>query len=136
MSRGEKVERADASWRAARDHPGWYNDIGWQLQDVLTAHHYRSDRPGTEKVGDPGWHPCTCGWEGYWSAFKPHVADHLREVVIRWAANSRAVTQDAMVVVATAIEPNWNKGAAVLERLVLDQAERVLIALGIAVEDE
>lgn len=37
---------------------------------------------GHPTPGKPGWHHCTCGWEGYWSGFHPHVTDHLRAVVL------------------------------------------------------
>ena len=68
-----------AAWRENRE-PGWFRDIGYALQDVLTAHRYDYKRKGS-KPDDPGWHECTCGWEGYWSSFHPHVADHLRACV-------------------------------------------------------
>jgi hypothetical protein len=64
------------AWRENRG-PGWYEDIGYQLQDVIRGHRYEYGRKGS-KPADPGWHECSCGWEGYWSAFEPHVADHLR----------------------------------------------------------
>lgn len=78
-----KQRRADrdalVEWRRQRG-PDWQHDVGYQLQDVLRAHRYDYDRKGS-KPDDPGWHACTCGWEGYWSSFHPHVADHLRAAV-------------------------------------------------------
>ena len=68
-----------SDWRENRE-TGWTSDIGYALQDVLRDHTYLVHTPST-KAGDPGWHPCSCGWEGYWSEFHPHVADHLRAVV-------------------------------------------------------
>ena len=83
MGKKKKVEepvKIDlAAWRKGRE-PGWTRDIGYRLQDELQRHSYRYDRP---KPDDPGWNYCTCGWEGYWCEFNPHVADHLREVVIK-----------------------------------------------------
>jgi hypothetical protein len=75
-----------ASWRASRE-PGWHQDIGYQLQDVLRAHQYSrsSSRPD-----DPGWLACSCGhWQGYWCDFHPHVADELRVVVAELEALRR-----------------------------------------------
>jgi hypothetical protein len=75
-------------WRASR-RPGWYKDVGYRLQDVLTAHLYDYKRKGA-KPDDPGWHECSCGkWEGYWSGFRPHVADHLRASVVNWAEDTQ-----------------------------------------------
>ena len=72
----------DDSWRRNRER-GWYRDVGYALQDVLRAHRYDLRKKGS-KPDDPGWHECSCGeWEGYWSSFEPHVADHLREVALR-----------------------------------------------------
>lgn len=68
------------AWRANRDR-GWSRDVGYSLQDVLGAHHYDLSNKGS-RPEDPGWHTCRCGWEGYWIDFHPHVADHLRGVVI------------------------------------------------------
>lgn len=68
------------AWRANRE-PGWSRDIGYSFQDVLGAHHYDLFDKGSRPT-DPGWHTCRCGWEGYWIDFHPHVADHLRGVVI------------------------------------------------------
>ena len=67
------------TWREVRGS-GWFKDYGYELQDVLRHHRYDYNRKGA-KPDDPGWHACTCGWEGYWSGFEPHVADHLRAVV-------------------------------------------------------
>lgn len=64
------------AWRQNRAQ-GWFRDVGYGLQKVLGEHRYLDVQRGS-KQDDPGWHPCTCGWEGYWSAFHPHVADHLR----------------------------------------------------------
>jgi hypothetical protein len=61
---------------------GWHLDIGFELQDVLRSHDYDYQNKGS-KPDDPGWHVCKCGtWEGYWSGFHPHVADHLRAVIV------------------------------------------------------
>ena len=68
-----------SDWRENRE-PGWTKDIGYQLEGVLIEHVYLVHAP-VIKAGDPGWHPCSCGWEGYWSSFNEHVADHLRAVV-------------------------------------------------------
>jgi hypothetical protein len=68
-----------AAWRANRA-PGWTKDIGYALQTIVRSHRYEVRLPGA-KPEDPGWHPCSCGWEGYWSAFEPHVADELRALV-------------------------------------------------------
>lgn len=68
-------------WRKNRA-PGWYRDIGYLLQDVVRDHRYDYKRKGI-KPDDPGWHACSCKeWEGYWSGFEPHVADHLRRVAV------------------------------------------------------
>ncbi len=67
-------------WRSNRA-PGWTHDIGYALQDVMRAHRYELQEKGS-KPDDPGWHPCTCGWEGYWSSFEPHVADELRFTLV------------------------------------------------------
>lgn len=68
------------AWRENRER-FWYLDVGYSLQAVLRAHRYDTRTRGT-KPSDPGWHPCSCGWEGYWSSFEPHVADQLRSVVV------------------------------------------------------
>lgn len=68
-----------SEWRKNRE-PGWYKDIGYVLQDILRDHRYQDHIPST-KAGDPGWHSCTCGWEGYWSEFDGHVANYLRAAV-------------------------------------------------------
>ena len=67
-------------WRDNRES-GWYTDIGYALEGVLRKHQYNY-KATNSKPDDPGWHACTCGdWEGYWSDFEPHVADHLRALV-------------------------------------------------------
>lgn len=65
------------AWRDNRE-PGWQHDIGYRLQRVLTRHTYLHGNLRSEV----GWHPCVCGWEGYWSDFEPHVADFLRAEVV------------------------------------------------------
>lgn len=67
-------------WRD--DHgPQWFRDVGYALEDVVRKHRYEYDRKGI-KPDDPGWHECSCGaWQGYWSGFHSHVADHLRALV-------------------------------------------------------
>lgn len=73
-----------SAWRWNRER-GWFHDIGYTLQDVLRTHRYDTRTKGS-KPDDPGWHECSCGaWEGYWSDFHPHVADHLRAVVVQAA---------------------------------------------------
>jgi hypothetical protein len=68
-------------WRDTREF-GWYNDVGYQFQDVLNRHIYESWKPGVKtKQDDPGWHPCRCGWEGYWAMYHNHVANHLRKAL-------------------------------------------------------
>lgn len=63
----------ESRWRNNRD-PGWGNDIGYAFQDTLNGHRYTPGAPGV----------CSCGrWQGYWVDFHPHVADQLRDVVIR-----------------------------------------------------
>lgn len=76
-----------SAWRGERG-PGWTRDIGYALGDVLDRHRYDT-RSRASKPDDPGWHPCSCGWEGYWSAFHDHVADHLRQVVLRHPQTNR-----------------------------------------------
>lgn len=78
------MEREDGAgaWRENREF-GWYRDIGYELQKVIQTHRYRYDAKG-EKPDDPGWHECSCGgWAGYWSGFEPHVADHLRALMMK-----------------------------------------------------
>lgn len=72
--------------------PGGTDDVGYALQDVLNTHRYVYERKGS-KPDDPGWHECTCGWEGYWSGFHNHVANHLRFVATAPPAGSD-VTQE------------------------------------------
>lgn len=77
-----EVEDGAGAWRESRQ-PGWFHDIGYALQDVLHSHRYEFAKKGV-KPDDPGWHECSCGeWQGYWSGFEPHVADHLRAVVVQ-----------------------------------------------------
>lgn len=75
------------AWRDNRE-PGWHKDVGFALQDVLNQHQYLYERKGTQP-DDPGWHECSCGWEGYWHGFNPHVADRLREVVVEHVESER-----------------------------------------------
>lgn len=70
----------ESRWRQNREK-GWQKDIGYLLQDVVRSHRYELWENGTEKSGT-GWHPCSCGWEGYWSSFEPHVADELRKILV------------------------------------------------------
>lgn len=71
-------------WRTNRER-GWHTDIGYQLQDVLRAHRFEVMQPGS----DIGRHACSCGsWEGYWTDFHPHVADHLRAVAVETAIDA------------------------------------------------
>ncbi|MCT7373219.1 hypothetical protein A7R75_29955 [Mycolicibacterium llatzerense] len=71
-----------SNWRELRND-GWYNDIGYQMQDEIRRHTYLTTGPRT-KLDDPGWNRCTCGWQGYWCEFHPHVTDQLRELVMKW----------------------------------------------------
>jgi hypothetical protein len=46
----------------------------------LRGHRYdTSDR--ASKPHDPGWHACSCGWEGYWCDWQPHVAEQIAAVL-------------------------------------------------------
>lgn len=76
-----KVSTELSRWREDRGQ-GWYKDFGYALQRVLNQHIYNSHLIGAERPDDPGWHPCRCGWEGYYSDFHPHVADYLRATVL------------------------------------------------------
>lgn len=69
-----------SAWRENREGE-WFRDIGYAFENALSQHQYDIRRRGS-KPEDPGWHECSCGWEGYWSDFHPHVADHLRARVI------------------------------------------------------
>lgn len=53
------------------------DEARWVIRDALSTHRYESHRPGSDRPSDPGWHPCPCGWQGYWSSFEPHVAEHV-----------------------------------------------------------
>lgn len=53
-----------------------YTDEYWAVMDVLGAHRYDYNIP-TSKTDSPGWNACTCGWEGYWSEFHPHVTEQM-----------------------------------------------------------
>jgi hypothetical protein len=82
MSRSEKSQDSAenlSSWRENRE-AGWTRDIGYSLQETLSQHRYDYTNKGA-RPDDPGWHKCTCGWEGYWCDFLPHVTDHLRDIV-------------------------------------------------------
>ena len=68
------------AWRETRE-PGWYLDLGYLFQDILNSHRYDYRRKGS-KPDSPGWHECSCGWEGYWTSFNPHVANHLRAAAL------------------------------------------------------
>lgn len=48
----------------------------WAVLDELRKHYYDTRTRGS-KPDDPGWHPCTCGWEGYWCDWQPHVAEKI-----------------------------------------------------------
>jgi len=69
-----------SSWREDRSKY-YFRDIGYLLQHVVCSHRYETRNRGSQRPSDPGWHCCSCGWEGYWSAFEPHVADELRALV-------------------------------------------------------
>jgi hypothetical protein len=44
--------------------------------DELRRHHYDTRDEGANP-SDPGWHACTCAWEGYWCDYHPHVAEQI-----------------------------------------------------------
>lgn len=69
-------------WRVNTRATKSYNDIGYAIQDVIDSHSYRYDLKG-DKPDDPGWHECSCGWEGYWAGFNNHVTNCIREVVVK-----------------------------------------------------
>lgn len=46
------------------------------ILEALYAHQYDTAKKGS-KPDDPGWHACSCGWEGYWCNWQPHLADVL-----------------------------------------------------------
>lgn len=48
----------------------------WAVLDTLRGHLYDYRSRGS-KPDDPGWHPCSCGWEGYWCDWQPHVAEQI-----------------------------------------------------------
>lgn len=76
-----KYLNGDDSWRESRENR-WYRDVGYELEQVIRLHRYEHHLKG-EKPDDPGWHECSCGtWEGYWSSWHSHVADHLRAVAL------------------------------------------------------
>jgi len=85
-------------------------ELEWLLLDELRQHIYRTDRPGVGRAGDPGWHPCTCGWEGYWVDWHPHVATLLAAVIERGgsaselAALSRRLKQRSDALNRTSVE--------------------------------
>jgi hypothetical protein len=70
---------APEAWRDNRE-PGWFNDLGYKFDDILNSHRYEYDLKGA-RPDDPGWHECSCGWEGYWHGFNDHVANELRAAV-------------------------------------------------------
>lgn len=45
----------------------------WTVLTELRGHLYY--RGKGSKPDDPGWHACSCGWEGYWCDYQPHVAE-------------------------------------------------------------
>lgn len=67
----------------------------WPILDVIRAHRFETHRRGNDRPEDPGWHPCRCGWEGYWSDFEPHVATHVAEAVL--APGRRGKTRQALL---------------------------------------
>lgn len=52
----------------------------WAVLTVLREHRYDYRDKGA-KPDDPGWHRCSCGWEGYWSGWQPHVAENVTQTV-------------------------------------------------------
>lgn len=69
-----------AAWRDDRG-PYWFADIGYSIQSELRSHIYDYTNRG-DRLDDPGWHVCACGWQGYWVDFHPHVADRLRALLL------------------------------------------------------
>jgi hypothetical protein len=68
-----------SGWRESREKY-WYHDVGYRLEVALRSHRYEVGAKG-DKPDDPGWNECSCRtWEGYWSGWHSHVADHLRSV--------------------------------------------------------
>lgn len=87
MAKKPSVPNSDATtadlgaWRKDRAKH-WYRDIGYTFQEIIQSHRYDYLDKGS-KPQDPGWHMCSCRtWEGYWSGYEPHVANHLRNAVI------------------------------------------------------
>lgn len=62
-------ETSTARW------PSWLQPE-WAVLDTLRAHRYDIADRGS-KPDDPGWHVCSCGWEGYWCDFQPHIAERI-----------------------------------------------------------
>lgn len=48
----------------------------WTVLTGLRNHRYDIGAKGS-KPDDPGWHVCSCGWEGYWCDWQPHVAEQI-----------------------------------------------------------
>lgn len=67
-------------WALRRNQKG---DRVWALQHIISGHRYEDRTRTTTKPDDPGWHACRCGeWEGYWSDYNHHVAEHQLKVLI------------------------------------------------------
>lgn len=58
---------------AGLQDPTMRDDVEHALGQVMLAHRYDYQNKGS-KPEDPGWHQCTCPWEGYWFDYIPHVA--------------------------------------------------------------
>ena len=52
----------------------------WAVLDELRRHLYDTRDRGS-KPTDPGWHVCSCGWEGYWCDWQPHVAEKITKAL-------------------------------------------------------
>lgn len=58
------------------------SSLEWVLLTVMRQHYYKVQERTATKPDDPGWHACTCGWEGYWSDYQPHVAaEQIKHVI-------------------------------------------------------
>lgn len=57
-------------------------DLEHALGQVMLEHRYDYQNRGS-KPEDPGWHKCTCPWEGYWFDHTPHVAHEQFTALVR-----------------------------------------------------
>lgn len=54
--------------------PGW-QAAQRQAASELAVHRFHAE--WRLRDDDPGWHGCSCGWEGYWIDWQPHVAERV-----------------------------------------------------------